>query len=281
MSNKNNWLDWRDRWYEIIFHSNTPAGRLFDVILLIMIVISVGVVMLDSVPAFRNEYRTPFTNLEWFFTILFTIEYVIRIIVSRKPRIYIFSFYGVIDLISLLPTYFSLIISGSQYLLVIRILRMLRVFRVLKLTRFMRASHVLTLSLRQSRFKIIVFFEVLLTTVVIMGSLMYIIEGPENGFTSIPVSIYWAIVTLTTVGFGDITPNTALGQFFASLIMILGYSIIAVPTGIISAEIVKAGNVTFVEKKCTNCTSDLHDSDALFCKYCGKSLEKEDKTGSH
>ncbi len=281
MSNKNNWLDWRDRWYEIIFHSNTPAGRLFDVILLIMIVISVGVVMLDSVPAFRNEYRTPFTNLEWFFTILFTIEYVIRIIVSRKPRIYIFSFYGVIDLISLLPTYFSLLISGSQYLLVIRILRMLRVFRVLKLTRFMRASHVLTLSLRQSRFKIIVFFEVLLTTVVIMGSLMYIIEGPENGFTSIPVSIYWAIVTLTTVGFGDITPNTALGQFFASLIMILGYSIIAVPTGIISAEIVKAGNVTFVEKKCTNCTSDLHDSDALFCKYCGKSLEKEDKTGSH
>lgn len=281
MSNKNNWLDWRDRWYEIIFHSNTPAGRLFDVILLIMIVISVGVVMLDSVPAFRNEYRTPFTNLEWFFTILFTIEYVTRIIVSRKPRIYIFSFYGVIDLISLLPTYFSLIISGSQYLLVIRILRMLRVFRVLKLTRFMRASHVLTLSLRQSRFKIIVFFEVLLTTVVIMGSLMYIIEGPENGFTSIPVSIYWAIVTLTTVGFGDITPNTALGQFFASLIMILGYSIIAVPTGIISAEIVKAGNVTFVEKKCTNCTADLHDSDALFCKYCGKSLEKEDKTGSH
>jgi len=278
MSNKNNWLDWRDRWYEIIFHSNTPAGRLFDVILLIMIVISVGVVMLDSVPAFRNEYRTPFTNLEWFFTILFTIEYVIRIIVSRKPRIYIFSFYGVIDLISLLPTYFSLIIAGSHYLLVIRILRMLRVFRVLKLTRFMRASHVLTLSLRQSRFKIIVFFEVLLTTVVIMGSLMYIIEGPENGFTSIPVSIYWAIVTLTTVGFGDITPNTALGQFFASLIMILGYSIIAVPTGIISAEIVKAGNVSFVEKKCTNCKAELHDSDALFCKYCGKSLHNDDRS---
>jgi len=264
--------DWRRRWYAVVFHSNTKEGRLFDVILLILIIMSVAVVMLDSVPAYRLNYQTYFLTLEWFFTIIFSIEYIVRIVISRKPTIYIRSFYGIIDLVSVLPTYFIFLFPGSQYLVVIRILRMLRIFRVLKLTRFMKASHVLVISLKQSRFKIIVFFEVLITTVVIMGSLMYIIEGPENGFTSIPTSIYWAIITLTTVGFGDITPNTPLGQFFASFIMILGYSIIAVPTGIISAEIVKAGNHSEKIVKCKVCHSITHDEDAIFCKYCGKSL---------
>jgi len=259
----------------VVFHSNTKEGRLFDVILLILIIMSVAVVMLDSVPAYRLNYQTYFLTLEWFFTIIFSIEYIVRIVISRKPTIYIRSFYGIIDLVSVLPTYFIFLFPGSQYLVVIRILRMLRIFRVLKLTRFMKASHVLVISLKQSRFKIIVFFEVLITTVIIMGSLMYIIEGPENGFTSIPTSIYWAIITLTTVGFGDITPNTPLGQFFASFIMILGYSIIAVPTGIISAEIVKAGNQSEKTVKCKVCHSITHDEDAMFCKYCGKSLSDE------
>jgi voltage-gated potassium channel len=267
--------DWRRRWYAVIFHSDTKAGKLFDVILLILIIMSVIVVMLDSVPAYRLKFQHYLLTLEWFFTIIFSIEYIVRIVISRKPLIYVRSFYGVIDLISVLPTYFIFLFPGSQYLVVIRILRMLRIFRVLKLTRFMKASHVLVISLKQSRFKIIVFFEVLITTVIIMGSLMYIIEGPENGFTSIPTSIYWAIITLTTVGFGDITPSTPLGQFFASFIMILGYSIIAVPTGIISAEIVKAGNQSEKTVKCKSCHSIIHDEDALYCKYCGKSLADE------
>ncbi len=266
--------DWRYKWYDVVFHSNTPAGRLFDIILLIVIMISVLIVMLDSVPVFREKYRFAFFQLEWFFTILFSAEYLVRIFISKKPKVYIWSFYGIIDLLSVLPTYLSLFFAGTQYLLVIRILRILRIFRVLKLTRYMKASHVLSVSLKQSRFKIIVFFEVLITTVVIMGSLMYLIEGTENGFTSIPMSIYWAIITLTTVGFGDITPVTPLGQFMASLIMILGYSIIAVPTGIISAEIVKAGqNAALKKSKCQECQTITHDDDALYCKYCGKQLE--------
>lgn len=265
--------NWRDHWYDVVFHSDTRAGRLFDIILLILIVLSIAVVMLDSVPAINSKQKLLFLLLEWLFTIIFSIEYLVRIVISRKPRIYIFSFYGIIDLLSVVPTYFSLLIAGSHYLIIIRILRMLRIFRILKLTRFMKASHVLILSLKQSRFKIIVFFEVLITTVIIIGSLMYIIEGTENGFTSIPISIYWAIITLTTVGFGDITPNTPLGQFLASLIMIMGYSIIAVPTGIISAEIVKAGNQSEKKQKCNECHSETNDEDALFCKYCGKSLK--------
>jgi len=237
-----------------------------------MILLSVLVVMMDSIPAYHTNYSLLFLKLEWIFTIIFSAEYIMRLVVSRKPSIYIRSFYGVIDLFSVLPTYLSLLFFGTQYLIVVRILRILRIFRVLKLTRYMKASQILIVSLKQSRFKIIVFFEVLITTVVIMGSLMYIIEGPQNGFTSIPLSIYWAIITLTTVGFGDITPNTALGQFLASFIMILGYSIIAVPTGIISAEIVKAGNLTDNKMCCNDCKTEIHDEDALFCKYCGKEL---------
>lgn len=264
----------RDRLYNIIFYSDTKAGKNFDVMLLVSIILSVIIVMLDSVSELHNRYVRIFVYAEWIFTILFTIEYVTRIIISRKPLDYITSFYGIIDLLSILPTYMSLIITGSHYLLVIRILRMLRIFRILKLNRYLRASQVLQISLRQSKYKIIVFLEVVIATVVIMGSFMYLIEGPEHGFNSIPRSIYWAIVTLTTVGFGDITPQTILGQFFASIIMILGYSIIAVPTGIISAELMRAEKPRRNESRCLACDHKQHDEDAVYCKYCGKELDK-------
>lgn len=267
----------RDKLYNIIFYSDTKAGKTFDVVLLISIVASVLVVMLDSVVDLHLKFSKFFFFAEWIFTFLFTIEYFTRIAVSRKPLNYILSFYGIIDLLSIVPTYLSLILAGSHYLLVIRILRMLRIFRILKLNRYLKASRVLQISLKQSRYKIIVFLEVVLATVVIMGSMMYLIEGPEHGFNSIPRSIYWAIVTLTTVGFGDITPQTVLGQFFASIIMILGYSIIAVPTGIISAELMKAEkpNQISSSKICTECDSGGHDEDAMYCKYCGKELEND------
>lgn len=263
----------RDNIHNIIFYSDTKAGKNFDIILLISIVASVLIVMLDSVTDLHDRYSTIFTYAEWIFTLLFTIEYITRILVSRKPFEYMLSFYGIIDLLSILPTFASLVLAGSHYLLVIRILRMLRIFRILKLSRYLRASQVLQISLRHSKYKIIVFLEVILATVVIMGSFMYLIEGSTSGFNSIPRSIYWAIVTLTTVGFGDITPQTALGQFFASIIMILGYSIIAVPTGIISAELIKTGEVVKESKqKCIACDHRNHDADAEYCKYCGKEL---------
>lgn len=266
----------RDKLYEIIFHSDTKAGKDFDVILLITIVLSVLIVMLDSVDELHTRYTQIFIYAEWIFTILFTLEYFTRIIISRKPLDYVKSFYGIIDLLSILPTYLSLVIAGSHYLLVIRILRMLRIFRILKLSRYLRASQVLQISLRQSKYKIIVFLEVVIATVVIMGSFMYLIEGPEHGFNSIPKSIYWAIVTLTTVGFGDITPQTILGQFFASIIMILGYSIIAVPTGIISAEMLRAERPGKSKVcRCPSCDHKSHDSDAVYCKFCGTELDKQ------
>ncbi len=262
----------RKKWYDIIFRSDTPSGKLFDIILLISIILSVVVVMLDSVGSVHKKFGLQLFYAEWFFTILFTIEYSIRIIVNNRPVRYIKSFYGIIDLLSILPTYLSIFFIGSHYLVVIRILRLLRIFRILKLSRFMRASDVLMTSLKESRYKIIVFLEVVFTAVIILGSLMYLIEGPENGFSSIPRSIYWAIVTLTTVGFGDITPNTVLGQFLASMIMIMGYSIIAVPTGIISAEITKTRYKKRGNKICPECKNIIHDKDAIFCKYCGGKL---------
>lgn len=275
MERKNQSESGRDKLYKVIFHADTRAGKIFDVTLLVSIILSVLTVMLDSVSELQMQYARIFIWAEWIFTILFTLEYFTRIIISRKPLDYITSFYGVIDLLSILPTYLSLILTGSHYLLVIRIIRMLRVFRVLKLSRYLRASQVLQISLRQSKYKIIVFLEVVIATVVIMGSFMYLIEGPEHGFNSIPKSIYWAIVTLTTVGFGDITPQTILGQFFASFIMILGYSIIAVPTGIISAELIRAdGQARRPESRCKGCDHKLHDKDAVYCKYCGEELDK-------
>ncbi len=262
--------------YIIIFESDTKRGKLFDVILLILILLSVLTVMLDSVPTAKMYLDTWFYYLEWSFTILFTVEYVLRIYSSPKKRRYLFSFYGIIDLLSILPTYISLFIAGTKYLIIIRILRLLRVFRVLKLVQFMGASDLLANSLKASKYKIVVFLEVVLMLVVLMGSLMYLIEGPENGFDSIPRSIYWAIVTLTTVGYGDISPQTFPGQALASVIMIIGYAIIAVPTGIISAEIARGHKQTDNEiSGCKNCGNLIHDDDALFCKKCGKRIRKK------
>lgn len=264
--------NFRSRLGDVIFESDTKSGKTFDVILLIAILLSVVVVLLDSVVSFHDDLGEIFFVLEWAFTIIFTIEYILRIYTAKKPFKYIFSFYGIIDLLAILPSYLSIFLVGSHYLVVIRILRLLRVFRVLKLARFIGAADTLQRALGNSRAKIIVFLEVVLTIVVIIGSMMYLIEGPENGFDNIPKSIYWAIVTLTTVGYGDIAPNTPLGQILASMLMITGYAIIAVPTGIITTEMSKISSNKIQHKECSNCQADKHDADAVYCKKCGKIL---------
>jgi len=263
---------WRTKIYEVIFEADTPSGKLFDVLLIVAILLSVTVVFLESIEVLKNEYGRIFYALEWGFTILFTIEYLLRIICVNKPLRYIFSFYGIIDFLSIAPTYLSLIIVGSQYLLAIRILRLLRVFRVFKLTNLLTQSNILVGALKASRAKIAVFLFAVLTSVVVIGAIIYVVEGPEHGFTSIPVSMYWAIVTLTTVGYGDISPQTPLGQFIASIVMILGYAIIAVPTGIVSVEIASAAKKEITTQVCPNCLSEGHDKDATHCKYCGSKL---------
>jgi len=264
--------NFRSKLGDIIFESDTPTGKTFDVILLVVISLSVIVVLLDSVAAYHSRFGGFFYALEWTFTIIFTFEYFMRIYTAHKPVKYIFSFYGIIDLLAILPSYLSVFFVGSHYLVVIRILRLLRVFRVLKLARFVGAADTLQTALRNSRAKIIVFLEVVLTIVVVMGSIMYLVEGPENGFDSIPKSIYWAIVTLTTVGYGDIAPNTPIGQVLASLLMITGYAIIAVPTGIITTEMSKISSNKIQQKECSNCQADNHDIDASYCNKCGKLL---------
>lgn len=257
--------------YEIIFEADTPAGKLFDVILLVVILLSVLLVMLESVSSIAAEYLNILRILEWVITIIFTIEYFLRILIVQKPLRYAFSFFGIIDFLSVIPTYLSLFFLGSQSLVVIRMLRLLRVFRILKLTRYTQAGRMLMRAMWASREKISVFVFFVLIIVVIMGTIMYLIEGETNGFKSIPLSIYWAIVTLTTVGYGDISPATPLGQFMASIIMILGYAIIAVPTGIITAEIIKPTPVKNTQV-CQKCLFDKHDDDAVFCKKCGEKL---------
>jgi voltage-gated potassium channel len=249
-----------------------PPGKLFDVLLIFAILLSVTVVFLESIEELKNDYGQIFYALEWGFTILFTIEYLFRIISVNKPLRYIFSFYGIIDFLSIAPTYLSLVIVGSQYLLAIRILRLLRVFRVFKLTNLLTQSNILVEALKASRAKIAVFLFAVLTSVVVIGAIIYVVEGPENGFTSIPVSMYWAIVTLTTVGYGDISPQTPLGQFIASIVMIMGYAIIAVPTGIVSVEIASATRKQITTQVCPNCLAEGHDKDASHCKYCGSKL---------
>ena len=264
---------WRGRLHEIIFEADTPAGKLFDVVLIFAIGGSVLAVMLESVTSIRSEYGTLLVVVEWVFTILFTIEYILRLICVRQPFKYATSFFGVIDLLAILPTFLSLLVPGTHYLLVIRLLRILRVFRVLKLVHYLREADTLMRALQNSRRKITVFLFTVVTMVVILGSLMYFIEGEENGFTSIPRSIYWAIVTLTTVGYGDILPMTITGQALASVIMIIGYGIIAVPTGIVTAELTRAER--FVPKStqhCSNCSREGHAKDAEYCKYCGFKL---------
>jgi voltage-gated potassium channel len=264
--------------HEIIFESDTKTGRYFDYVLFAAIILSVVIVMLDSVASLNAKYGEIFWAIEWALTILFTIEYLLRIIAVDKPSKYIFSFYGIIDFLAIVPTYLSIFLIGSQYLIVLRILRLLRIFRVLKLVRYVGAAETLRVAIENSRGKIIVFIEVVLVLVVVIGSMMYLIEGPPNGFTSIPKSIYWAIVTVTTVGYGDIAPNTVLGQMLASVLMITGYAIIAVPTGIITTEMgkIKETRIKLNTQVCQSCHHHLHDDDAKYCKKCGNSLGKED-----
>lgn len=265
-------LAWREKLHVIIFGTDTKAGKLFDIVLIISIVLSVVAVMFDSVSDIHAEYGDFLYGVEWFFTILFTIEYIARIISVKRPTQYMTSFFGVIDLLAIVPTYLSILLPGTQYLLVIRILRVLRIFRVLKLAAHVKEARHLGRALRASRRKITVFLFTVMTVVVIAGSFMYLIEGEGNGFSSIPRSIYWAIVTLTTVGYGDISPQTNLGQILAAIIMIMGYSIIAVPTGIVTVEMARSTDTPLTTRACPSCGKDGHDPDAHFCKHCGAAL---------
>jgi voltage-gated potassium channel len=264
--------DWRCHLHGIIFGAETTAGKTFDVVLIASIIISVVVVMLDSVSSITSKYGDLLYYLEWFFTVLFTIEYLLRLLCVGRPLQYATSFFGVIDLLAIIPTYLSLILPGTRFLLVIRILRVLRIFRVLKLAHYIGEANLLVQSLRASRRKITVFLFAVLTLVIIFGSLIYVIEGEANGFTSIPRSIYWAIVTMTTVGYGDISPKTNLGQALAAVVMILGYCIIAVPTGIISAEISQRTKKKICNRPCPGCGSCEHNPAAEYCQYCGERL---------
>jgi voltage-gated potassium channel len=259
----------RQKIFDIIFEADTRPGKYFDLSILAIILLSVAIVILESVPEYRLNYGRLFIQLEWTFTIIFLLEYLLRIAVTPNRIAYIFSFFGIIDLLAILPAFLALVFTGAHSLLIIRAIRLLRVFRILKVTRYSKAGLQLAKAISSSRAKIGVFLFAVLIVVILVGTLMYIIEGEENGYTSIPKSIYWAVVTLTTVGYGDLTPHTPLGQFLSSLVMIMGYAIIAVPTGIISVELARAQVTTQV---CTNCMCDDHDSDALFCKRCGEKL---------
>jgi voltage-gated potassium channel len=262
----------RYKLHEIIFEADTFWGKFFDVGLLILIVLSVLVVMLESVTEVSENFGYIFFIAEWIFTVLFTIEYFIRLIAVGRPLKYITSFMGIVDLLSILPTYLSLIAVGSPSLIVIRSIRLLRIFRIFKLARYISESMTLAQAMRTSWPKIFVFLMAVLTIVIIMGTIMYLVEGAENGFTSIPLSIYWCIVTMTTVGYGDIAPQTVGGQFIASIIMILGYGIIAVPTGIVSAEYIQKKKSEITRQSCPECSREGHEPDATFCKYCGAKL---------
>lgn len=260
------------RLYNIVFEAETKEGKAFDIVLLACILLSVGVIILESVESIRTTTGNILLVLEWTFTIIFTIEYILRIWIVKNKRGYIFSFYGLVDLLAIIPTYLSLVLTGANALLIIRSVRLIRIFRILKLSRFVGESQVLVSALRASRFKITVFLVTVLTSVIIAGTLMFIIEGKENGFNNIPTGIYWAIVTLTTVGYGDISPATPLGQTIASLIMILGYGIIAIPTGIVTAEMAFQKRKEVTSEVCPHCFKEGHDKDATYCKYCGKKL---------
>jgi len=263
---------WRRRVYEVIFEADTPAGKAFDELLLVAILLSVGAVVLESVDSYRESYGTLFNIVEWVFTGLFTIEYALRLIAVRRKLRYATSFFGIVDLLAILPTYIDLFVPGAQPLMVIRGLRLIRVFRVFKLGRYVGEADVLATALRASRAKIIVFLVGVLTLVIVMGTLMTLVEGDANGFTSIPVGIYWAIVTLTTVGYGDLTPNTPVGKALASCIMIMGYGIIAVPTGIVTSELTRVRD-RVTTRMCAGCSKEGHDLDAQFCKHCGDAFE--------
>ena len=262
----------KQRLYQIIFGTQTKAGRNFDIALIVAILCSELILILSTIRSVDFKYSEALTVLEWVFTILFTIEYALRLYCSPKPWAYARSFYGVIDLIAVLPSYLAFLFPGSNYLLIVRLIRVMRIFRILKLARFLKDSNILLRSLLMAQRKILVFFSTVAILVTVLGSLLYIIEGPDNGFTSIPTSIYWAIVTITTVGYGDIVPQTDMGKAIASFTMLLGYSILAVPTGIITAELSLEMKTQRELIRCTNCSASGHESDANFCKKCGTQL---------
>jgi voltage-gated potassium channel len=262
----------RQRLHEIIFEADTPAGKLFDLLLLLGICGSVVVVMLESVLAVRQRFGPELRALEWTFTVLFTVEYLLRLASVRHPRRYMTSTFGLIDLLAVFPTWLSLVLPGAQNLLVLRSLRLLRIFRILKLAEYLREASVLWQALRASRRKIFVFLLTVVTIVVVVGALMYVIEGEAHGFTSIPLSIYWAVVTLTTVGYGDLAPATVPGRVLATIVMLLGYGIIAVPTGIVTAELTRSAAPPVSTQACPGCGIQGHEVDAAFCRRCGTRL---------
>ncbi len=255
--------------YKVIFGTDTITGKIFDIFLLITIIFSVIVFMLESIESVNLKYGNLLHISEWIITIIFTLEYILRIFILRKPLKYVTSFFGIIDLLSVLPTYISILISGTHFLVIVRAFRLLRIFRILNLSLYEDAGKSILLALKASKSKISVFLYTIIVIVVVIGTLMFYVEGHENGFTSIPRSIYWAIVTLTTVGYGDISPQTEIGQLIASLIMILGYAIIAVPTGIVSAEMVNVNKKDKESITCSNCGDTKHEVNAVFCKTCG------------
>ena len=267
---------WQLKIKSVIYGTDTWQGKLFDILLLVFILASILVIMLESVSFLKVKYFNSFLIVEYIITGLFTAEYILRIISLKKPFKYIFSFYGLIDLLSILPTYLSLIITGTKPLTVIRALRFLRIFRILEMSNYTAGSNTITKALYDSRHKIIVFILSVLTIVIVLGAIMYSIESAESGFTSIPRSIYWAIITITTVGYGDIAPATPLGQAIASFIMLIGYSIIAIPTGIVSAQAVKNDSEQIRKFKCPKCKKEGHEKAASFCKYCGAKLDDEE-----
>jgi voltage-gated potassium channel len=262
----------RERLHEIIFEADTPAGKAFDVVLLACIVLSIVAVLLESVASIEEQWGKELRALEWFFTVLFTAEYLVRLASVGRPLRYAVSFFGVVDLVAIVPTYLSVVFTGSQTLLVIRALRLLRVFRVLKLVHFVGEAKMLRVALRASPRKIIIFMGTVLILVTIIGSVMYLVEGQKSGFTSIPMGIYWAIVTMTTVGYGDIAPQTTQGKMLAAAVMIIGYCIIAVPTGIVTVELSRSRKAQVSTQSCPQCSGEGHDSDARYCKYCGTRL---------
>ena len=262
---------WRARLHEVIFEADTRAGRAFDVALLIAILLSIVAVMLESVADVRRQYGVVLRAVEWIMTVAFTIEYALRLVAVQHPWRYARSFFGVVDFLAIAPTYVALLVPEAHSLMVIRAIRLLRVFRILKLGHFLSEAQLLLTALRASRRKITVFLGAIVTIVVILGALMYVIEGEEHGFTSIPISMYWAVVTMTTVGYGDLAPRTPLGQLLAALLMILGYGIIAVPTGIVSVELAHASRAVS-RQACPACGAEGHEVDARYCKYCGGRL---------